>query len=125
MTDNKAEVKRNISMFTDFVCVCVCDDRMVFPVPVKELPYESMLIFYLRGTRKGKSPELLGWAVLPLYSDRFVAHNSLHLCSTSSIVCFFLVFFYNFFTKGVFEGSRLQERSKQMMNQYESMQQDS
>uniref|UniRef100_A0A3B3ZR28 Uncharacterized protein n=1 Tax=Periophthalmus magnuspinnatus TaxID=409849 RepID=A0A3B3ZR28_9GOBI len=56
---------------------------MVFPVQLKNLPYESMLKFRLMGSKRGKSPELLCWAVLPLFNNSLV--NGTILLSMSSL----------------------------------------
>lgn len=55
-------------MFFLFLFVCF---RLVFPVPVRELPYESMLTFHLRGSKQAKTPELLCWAALPLFNSKY------------------------------------------------------
>ncbi|KAI1888408.1 hypothetical protein AGOR_G00184840 [Albula goreensis] len=47
-----------------------CNRKIVFPVQNRQLPYESMLTFRLMGYKQGKAPEMLRWAVLPVFSGR-------------------------------------------------------
>ncbi|XP_016371821.1 phosphatidylinositol 4-phosphate 3-kinase C2 domain-containing subunit gamma [Sinocyclocheilus rhinocerous] len=78
-------LSENISTSLQLSCKIQCNRLLVFPVPVQELPYESMLSFHLLGSKQAKHPELLCWAVLPLFNNRTAVHGTVLLSMSTQV----------------------------------------
>ncbi|XP_033823985.1 phosphatidylinositol 3-kinase C2 domain-containing subunit gamma isoform X1 [Periophthalmus magnuspinnatus] len=79
----ESSVSENISTALAYGTKIQFNRPMVFPVQLKNLPYESMLKFRLMGSKRGKSPELLCWAVLPLFNNRSLVNGTILLSMSS------------------------------------------
>ncbi|KAG1938615.1 phosphatidylinositol 4-phosphate 3-kinase C2 domain-containing subunit gamma isoform X1 [Pimephales promelas] len=78
-------VCENISTSLTLHCRIRCSRLLVFPVPVGELPYESMLTFHLLGSKQSRNPELLCWAALALFSNRTLVHGTVLLSMSTQV----------------------------------------
>ncbi|KAM8860741.1 phosphatidylinositol 3-kinase C2 domain-containing subunit gamma isoform 2-T3 [Synchiropus picturatus] len=77
-------VSENISTALALGNKIQCNRMMVFPVQVNKLPFETMLTFHLFGSKRGKTPDLLCWAVLPLYTNKTLVNRTILLGMSSS-----------------------------------------
>ncbi|XP_077088624.1 phosphatidylinositol 3-kinase C2 domain-containing subunit gamma isoform X2 [Siphateles boraxobius] len=75
----------NISTSLQQNCKIHCNRLLVFPVPVRELPYESMLTFHLLGSKQSRNPELLCWAALPLFNNKTLVHGTVLLSMSTQV----------------------------------------
>ncbi|XP_067245627.1 phosphatidylinositol 3-kinase C2 domain-containing subunit gamma isoform X1 [Chanodichthys erythropterus] len=78
-------LSENISTSLQLNCKIQCNRLLVFPVPVRELPYESMLTFHLMGSKQAKTPELLCWAALPLFNSKTLVHGTVLLSMSTQV----------------------------------------
>ncbi|XP_048875603.1 phosphatidylinositol 3-kinase C2 domain-containing subunit gamma isoform X2 [Brienomyrus brachyistius] len=80
----EAGLSENISTILSLGNKLQCSRKMSFPIQINSLPYESMLTFRLLGSKQGKTPELLRWAVLPLFADNQLVSGTV-LLSMSAV----------------------------------------
>ncbi|KAK0134206.1 Phosphatidylinositol 4-phosphate 3-kinase C2 domain-containing subunit gamma [Merluccius polli] len=79
----EAGVSENISTALSLGNTIQCNRKMVFPVLVTKVPYETMLTVRLLGCKQGRSQEPLRWAVLPLFSCSTLVNGTVLLGMSS------------------------------------------
>ncbi|KAK1169264.1 hypothetical protein AOXY_G10240 [Acipenser oxyrinchus oxyrinchus] len=72
----KTKKTEKFSVATSFFYSVKWNKKIRFPVEIRSLPCEAMLILRLFGSMQGKTSEPLAWAALPLYTKQMLVHDT-------------------------------------------------